>query len=252
MPSPARAMGARRGVRGGSVILLAVSLIVILPTAHATSATAGAYPPLPVEDGRMLLGNLSASSLVAGSSGSLGFTVENPLPSPLTGAELTLDLYAFNAFPGNATSTVPVSGAPVLTTATTSGYYANVSVGSLLPGAVYIGSIGVATASSTPSGTFAVRAALTFTSDGTPYLFESRGWFSSAAWTAATELPNGSVTLNLTRLGVSGVLPETAVYVSSAGFDWALGVLAAVGVVLVGAAAWVYFRRGPGSTSGTR
>ena len=233
-------------------VLAVAAALLSSPAVRAAPVGPSGYVALPIEDGRELLGNLSGPTLVAGSSGSLSYSVENPLPTTLDAPVLTLDVYAFNAFPGNATSTVPVAGAPLLTTPGSSGPEAVVNLTPLAPGAVEHGSVGVSSASSTPSGTFAVRAALAFSSGGTGYLLESRGWFTSAAWAAATELPNGSVTLNLSRLGVSGVLPETAIYVSSSGFDWALGILAGVGIVVVGAGAWVYFRRAPGSRSGAR
>jgi hypothetical protein len=252
VPERARANRRRDALRPWLVAVVLVSVASFLPGVTASSTHASGYPPLPVLDGRQFLGNLSAPSLTAGTSGPLSFTVANPLPSTLVGALVTFQVYAFNAFPGNATSTVPVAGAPLLSYGPQSGAIVNLSVGSLGPGSVFHGSVGVDSSTSTPSGTFAVRSSLSFTANGTAYLLESRGWFTSSAWAAATELPNGSVTLNLTRLGVSGVLPETAVYVSSSGFDWALGALAAAGIVLVGAGAWVYFRRGPGSSSGTR
>lgn len=237
-----------RGVVGTSLVALLV-VVLLVPAARA-----GAYPPLPMALDREFLGNLSAPNLAPGSSGSLGFTVSDPLSGPIAGVELTLGVYAFNAFPGNATSTVPVAGAPVLTTATSSGAWANVSVGSLSPGGSYAGSVGVATSSSTPDGAFAVRTALAFTlvSNGTSYRLESRGWFTAATWAAATTLPNGSATLNLSVLGVSGVVPETAIYIANSSWDWVLGGVLAAGLVLVGAGAFVYFRRGPGSRSGTR
>jgi len=235
------------------LITLGLSGLLAL-TAIAAPAHASSYPPLPIEFGRQLVGNLSAPSLAPGASGSVGFTVADPLAGPIQGITLTLQVYAFNGFPGNATSFVPVTSAPILTTPTTSGSLANVSVGNLASGGVYRGSVGVATSSSTPSGTYAVRTALSFTSatNSTVYRLESRGWFDDATWRAATELPNGSVTLNLSKLGVSGVTPETAILVSSADWAWVLGGVLAAAIVLAGAAAWVYFRRGPGSTSGAR
>ena len=246
--------GPLASVRRTRGYLLAPLVVVLLVGLVAPVAGASSYPPLPVALDRDFLGNLSAPSLAPGNSGSLRFTVSDPLPGPISAVRLTLEVYAFNAFPGNATSTVPLAGAPVLTTATSSGAGANVSIGSLDPGRTYAGSVGVTTASSTPDGAFAVRTALAFTlaSNGTAYRLESRGWFSAATWAAATTGPNGSTTLNLSVLGVSGVTPETAIFVASSSWNWALGGLVAAGLVLVGAGAFVYFRRGPGSRSGTR
>jgi hypothetical protein len=242
----------RRSHRWPAVVGLVAAFLLLGVAGGARGAVPAAYPPLPIGLDRAFLGNLSAPSLTPGQSGQVGFTVSDPMDGALVGTVLTLSIYAFNAFPGNATSTVPVAGAPILTTATTSGAYANVSLGNLAPGSRTAGAVGVATASTTPSGTFAIRSALAFTENGTAYRLESRGWFTASQWAAATELPNGSVTLNLTALGVSGVTAETAVLVTSSSLDWALYAIAGVGIVLVGVAVWLYSRRVPNSKDGAR
>ncbi len=249
MPSSGPGRPDRWGVAAVAPIVAVALLLLVSVPAHAAP-----YPPLPIALDRDFLGNLTAPSLAPGSSGGLTYTVSDPLSTPLTGVVLTLTVYAFNAFPGNATSSVPVAGAPVLVTGTTSGAWANVSLGSLAPGPALHGSVAVSTSASTPSGAFAVRTALAFTlaSNRTAYRLESRGWFTAATWAAATELANGSATLNLSLLGVSGVIPETVVYVANSSWGWVLGAVLAGAIVLTGAAAWVYFRRGPGSRSGTR
>ncbi len=241
----------RIGAVVSASVLIAVALLAG-PVGVGAATPAAGYPPLPLADDRGFLGNLSAPTLAPGASGTVAFSVGDPLPVALVGAMLTLDVYAFNGFPGNATQFVPVAGAPILVTPTTSGASANVSVGTLAPAATYRGSVGVATSDGTPDGAFAIRTALSFTANGTAYRLESRGWFTASTWANATELPNGSVTLNLTRLGVSGVLPETAVVVAASTFEWVLAGVLAAAVVLIAAGAFVYFRRGPGSTSGAR
>jgi hypothetical protein len=239
----------RLGPTGALVTGIALLLVAVgLPG----SAGAAPYPPLPVEYGRDLLGNLTAPTLTPGTSGTITFSVENPLPTPLSNVAVTLQVYAFNAFPGNATSTLPVAGAPVLTASGGSGESVNLTFPSIDSGEVVSGSAGIATGASTPQGTFAVRTAVAFESNLTTYRLESRGWFTTAAWSSATEEPNGSVTLNLSRLGVSGVTPETAVLVSSSSWPWVLGGLLTAAIVLAGVAAWVYFRRGSASSSGVR
>jgi hypothetical protein len=183
----------------------------------------------------------------------VSFAVADPRSfASMTAMTLTLDVYSFNAFPGNATSTIASAGTPVLATPTTSGTSVNVSLPSLHPGGQDFGSVSVATSTSTPAGTYAVRTALAFTTNGTSYRLESRGWFTASEWAAATELPNGSLTLNLTTLGVSGVTAETAILVTSAGWDWALGLILGASVVLIGAGAFVYFRRESKSRAGAR
>lgn len=234
------------------VVALVMAGLLLAPATSARAVHPAGYPILPEAIDREFLGNLTAPSLDPGGGGAVAFTVLDPLPGVLSNVLLTLSLYAFNGFPGNATDGLPLASAPVLTTPTTSGVTANVSIGSLAASAVYRGSVGIASSATTPTGTYAIRTALAFTDSGTGYLLESRGWFTPGAWANATELPNGSVTLNLSALGVSGILPETAVLVGSSGLEWALVAIAATGIVLVGAGAWVYFRRESKSSDGAR
>jgi hypothetical protein len=241
----------RPASRLGRVATLAVTLLTLfaaIPSAHAAP-----YPPLPIAYDGTFLSSLCAPDLAPGSSGSITFHVADPATfAAMTAVTLSLDVYAFNAFPGNATSSVASAGTPLLVTPTTSGTSANLSLTPLTPGSHEDGSVGVATAANTPSGTFAVRTALSFVANGTAYRLESRGWFSAGVWAAATELPNGSTTLNLSVLGVSGVTAETAILVSNSSWDWALILILGAAIVLVGAGAFVYFRRGPKSSSGAR
>jgi hypothetical protein len=229
-----------------------VGLCVAVAGTIPNPASAASYPVLPVGDGAILLGNLSAPTLAPGASGTISFSVADPLSFGISDVVATLEVYAFNAFPGNATSTVAVAGAPVLSNSSASGALVQVALSDLSPGGRTTGSIAVATSSSTPSGAFAVRTQLEFLGNGSSYRLASRGWFTAAQWDAATELPNGSATLNLTSLGVSGVVPETAVVVASSVFPWALAAVAAAGIAFVGLGAWFYFRRESSSSSGTR
>lgn len=242
---------ARRLPLGGAAVAVAIALAVL--TVAAPPARATPFPPLPVAEDATFFSNLSAPSLTPGGSGTITFHVADPGSFvPMTGVTVTLEVYAFNAFPGNATSSVGTASAPVLVTPTTSGSTANLSLGNLSPGNDESVSVGVATAASTPAGTFAVRTALAFLANGTNYRLESRGWFTAGAWAAATELPNGSATLNLSALGVSGVTAETAIYVTSSSWEWALALILGASIVLVGAGAFVYFRRTAKSSSGVR
>lgn len=234
-------------------IFLAVAVVLGALVTPAAAVSASSFPALPIAWDRTFLSNLSGPDLAPGDSGNVQFVVADPSAFvPMTTVVLTLDVYAFNAFPGNATSSVASAGTPVLITSTVSATSVNVSLGSLSPGDHDAGSVGVATASGTPAGTFAVRTALSFVANGTSYRLESRGWFSASLWEAATTLPNGSATLNLTMLGVSGVTAETAILISSSSWDWALALILGAGVVLVGAGAFVYFRRASKSSGGAR
>jgi hypothetical protein len=238
-----------RAIRAALVLALVLSAL----TAAASGVQAASYPTLPLAYDGAFLSNLTGPDLAPGNTGSITFLVADPSSfAPMTSVTLTLEVYAFNAFPGNATSTVASAGTPVLVTPTSSGTGANLSLTPLNPGHYDSGSVGVATASDTPAGTFAVRTALSFVANGTSYRLESRGWFTASVWAAATQLPNGSATLNLSVLGVSGVTAETAILVSTSSWDWALALILGASLVFVGAGAFVYFRRGPKSSAGAR
>jgi hypothetical protein len=241
-----------RSRRRAAVVATVALALLVGGIAPAALASASPYPPLPISDDRGFLANLSAPTLAPGASGAVSFSIGDPLSDGLEGADLTFQVYAFNGFPGNATTLAPVPGAPVLSNATASGASVGVSVGNLASGASFHGSVGIATSAATPNGAFAVRTALSFVAGGVSYLLESRGWFTAAQWSAATELPNGSATLNLTALGVSGVTPETAIVVANSSLPWVLGGVLAAAFVLVGIGAWIYFRRESSSSSGTR
>ncbi|MFZ0699579.1 MAG: hypothetical protein WAN74_05270 [Thermoplasmata archaeon] len=226
--------------------------IIAAALAPAGSASASSYPPLPVFEGNHLLGNLSGPTLDSGSSGSLGLTVQDLLPWPMSGIALTLDIYAMGSNAGPAT---PIGGSltPLLTgTNEVSGSNITFPVPSLAPGQVTTVTIPVTTSSSIGAASFFLRTALGFMANGTPYRLESRGWFSAAVWQNATELPNGSATLNLSKLGVSGVTPETSIIVETATWAWVVYGLIAGAIALVGLGAFFYFRRTRSSAGAKR
>lgn len=244
MSRPGCAPARRASVAVGVVLLLAV---VALPR----PAGAAVYAPLP-QPGRAFLENLSVPAVDPGATTTLSFEVANPTTNlTLTSVVATFALYAFNAFPGDAVSGLAtVAHPPSLSDASASGPVVNVTVGVLSPGGSRRGELHVTTSAATPSGTFAIRTALSFDAGGTSYLLRSRGWFAASLWSNATRGPNGSATVNLTMLNVSGVLPETAVLVKDSAWPLVLDVLLGVGLVLVGAGAWAYFRRTSPSRSG--
>ena len=235
----------------GRTVAVALVFLTVVLAASVPSREAAAYPVAPLAFDRQFLSNLTAPSVGPGGSTSVGFRLADPVHfGALTSLTLLLEVYALNGYPGDAVGPVPVANAPALENGTASGPSVNVTVAVLAPGASYSGSVRVATSAATPAGTYAIRTALSFVENSTAYRFESRGWFSASAWANATQGPNGSATVNATRLGVSGVVAETAVYVSPSGWPAAVAALLAAGLVLVGLGAWLYFRRGPRSSSG--
>jgi hypothetical protein len=254
----------RRVALAGAPVAAALALLLLTsPVARAAplpesgssaAAPAAALGTLPVALDREFLPELALPSVTPGGTTSLTFTVADPAAFVygLASVVATFQLYAFNGYPGNGSAQLPVADAPLLENATASAPEVNVSVGSLTAGGpAFAGSLGVVTSGDTPAGTYAVRTALSFVANATAYLLESRGWFSASVWAAATILPNGTPTLNLSRLNVSGVIPETALLVSPSDWPWALGAILGASFVLMGAGTWVYYRRRSSSRSGT-
>lgn len=224
-------------------------LAVVLAAVLTTPGGVAASPPLPVGDGSAVLSGVTAPVLTPGAGGAIDFTVANPLASTATGVDVSLSVYAFNAYPGNATGAVP-SDAPLLSAAGARATSVQLALGDLSAGQMLATSVPVSTDGGVPSGDFAVRFSVSFSSNGTAYTFESRGYFTAAQWANATTLPGGGPTLNLSRLGVSGVVPETAVLVRENPFPTYLWALLAVAVALAVAGGYFAWRPGPGSSSG--
>ncbi len=248
---------ARRRSRIGPVALafllgFAVALVP-LPVGRAASVE-----PLPVATGPKFLTGLTVDPTEPGASVPLTFSLSNPLDHPVTGGELTFGLYAFNPSPGTGSEAVPdgaaeLSAPAVAGGAAQQGINISLAVPTLAAGATnWSVPVTFLASASAPQGTYAIRDRLTFTSDGGAFELASIGNFPRDVWENATVLPNGTPTVNLTRLGVSGILPETAVLVrSTTSLDLALYlVLGAAGALLLAGAYVGLRRRRPGSTSG--
>ena len=236
----------RRRLRSPSAagaVALALVLLLTVPAARSTA------PVLPVEDGAYLVSSLSAPTLAPGGGGTLSLQLADPLATPLTGLSLKLELYAFNAYPGNATGPLP-EATPLLSDGGTPAPALTISLAELDPGAPSAISVAITTSSGVPSGDFVVRVSVAFDANGTAYTFESRGFFPASVWANATMLPGGGSTLNLSRLGVSGVVPETAILVRSNPVPTVLWVLLGAAVVLAAAGGYVAWRPRGGSRSG--
>jgi hypothetical protein len=242
-----------RSRRPAAPLVVAALLLIVA----AAPPAVGGPPSLPPATYIRFLSNLTMPTLAPGASGPVEFSVTDPLPLPLASVVLTLGVYAFNAYPGNASGPVPAGEAPQFTgSGPAASDFVSIPIGALRSGAVYAspGSVGlsVAAPAGAPQGTFAVRTSLTFTCNGSSYVLESRGFFSASAWANATSVPGTPSSLNASRLGVSGILPESAVLVRSNPFPVALAVVLGGAVVLAALGGYWAVRRRPGSRSGAK
>jgi hypothetical protein len=231
-----------------SILLGVLLLLTLVPVAEAASGV----PPLPVALGRAFLSNLSVPSADPGQTVGVGFELSDPLPETIANVTLSFSLYAFNPYPGTGTTALPTS-APVLVAGSASGPEVNVIVGSLAGRSTgWSAPVELAVPGGAPAGTYSIRDALSFDLNGSHYRLASVGNFPPAEWARANVLANGSPTVNLTALGVSGILPETALLVhDTSPLAFALYAILGVGIVLAMAGAYVALRRrGPTSRSG--
>ncbi|MFZ1023253.1 MAG: hypothetical protein WAN87_03880 [Thermoplasmata archaeon] len=240
-----------RTIRRSRTVVLSLVLMLVVSAGAALPAARASYPPLPIDIGAQFVQQINAPTLAPSTSGTISFVVENALTAAVTFGVVNVSIYAFNAYPGNATAPLPgggetptfSNGESSLSLALPSPFAANARVTDM---------IAIQAPSGAPQGDFAFRISLFLIENGTPYLLESRGFFSNAAWANATTAPGGGATLNLTALGVSGVLPESAILVRANEFVLPLYVIFAIAVVLAGLGGYYAFRKGPGSKSGAR
>lgn len=203
-----------------------------------------------MEPASELVSGLSLPSTTPGSSSSLGFVVSDPFTPILYNLTLTFSVYSFNPAPGTGATGLP-SPAPSFAGAAGRGTTLSLQYTALVAGGRWSAPVTLAVPSAAPLGTYSVEDSLSFTMNRTSYLLESRGFFSEGQWRSATVLPNGSPTLNLSRLAVSGVLPETALLVDNpAPVALALYGVLAFAILLAGAGAYLAARRPRSSSSG--
>ncbi len=226
-----------------------LALALTLPGVLATPTSGAPPPPLPSPESAGLL-ELSTPTTTPGTSVTVGLTVTNDLGTPIDNASLQVAFYRFDVngatqglSPGDAWAPT-FSGTLALPSGVQGrgeGLSGNFTLPSLPPAGTVRLTLPVAVPASAPAGSYLLRDRLLVNTTQAEYLFASRGYFPDALWARATLTGNGTPILNLTLLGVSGVVPESALGVVS---PWvtpillgilgtALAVAAAVGVHLV-------------------
>lgn len=233
-------------------LLLAALLVGGLLSLPSATATAATPPPLPSPLASELF-NLSTPGTTPGTSVNIGLEVRNVLSAPLVGASLQLGFYRYSSN-GSAEALTPSDGwapsfagpnsFPDQIHGTLSGLSANLS----LPALPVLGELSfempVSVPSSASPGLYLLRDRIILNTSAASYLLASRGYFPDPLWDKATLNPNGTPTLNLTMLGVSGVSPESGLYVGTA---WAIpiltGILVLSLVIAAGVGVYVYRER---------
>jgi len=96
----------------------------------------------------------------------------------------------------------------------------------------------------TREGAYFIRMSLSFRCNNNVYIMKSRGYFSKELWDKATSEEDeheDTGAINLTTLGVDGIIPETAFGVRKAVAIWPIYLFAGLTIFFGGLAIFVYF-----------
>ncbi len=206
--------------------------LAVTPAAAAENLSA----PNKIPD----LSDFKTPQIVPGASGSYRFSVRNRYNGTLENATLTVEIYKWATLE-DAQDIGKVSSAPEIAEGAGQGYDApSFSLGSNRTTTIRI-SIG--TSKSTPQGTYFVRQMMQFDYNGSHLSMKSRGFFTNREWDNATTNVNGSRAvggINLTMLGVDGILPDSSFSVKEPIPMWPLALLVGL-TVFFGALALLFY-----------
>jgi len=186
------------------------------------------------------LSSFKTPQIVPGSSGSYQFTVRNRYNGTLENASLTIEIYKWATLE-EAKDITGISNPPEIPQGTAQGYTAPFF--SLRPNETISIGITISTSKDTPQGTYFVRQMIQFAYNGMHLLMKSRGYFTNRLWENATTNVNGSQSvggINLTMLGVDGILPDSSFSVKEPIPLWPLGLLIGL-TVFFGVLALVFY-----------
>jgi hypothetical protein len=207
-------------------------LFISLPVAAAEDISA----PNKIPD----LSDFHTPQIVPGASGSYGFTVRNRYNGTLENASLTIDIYKWATLE-EAQDIGKISDPPRISQGGRQSY--NAPVFSLGPNQTASFKISIDTGKQTPQGTYFVKQMMNFSYNGSHLLMKSRGYFTNKEWDNATTNVNGTRAvggINLTMLGVDGILPDSSFSVKEPIPLWPLALLIGL-TVLFGALALVFY-----------
>ena len=214
----------------------AAAIVLLLLTSMPVAALEDLSAPNKIPD----LSGFHTPQIVPGSSGSYGFTVRNRYNGTLVNASLTIEIYKWATLE-DAKDIGNISDPPRISEGRGQSYTA--AIFSLGPNQTASFKISIGTGKQTPQGTYFVKQMMNFSYNGSRLLMKSRGFFSGKEWDNATTDTNGSRAvggINLTMLGVDGILPDSSFSVKEPIPMWPLAILIGL-TVLFGALALVFY-----------
>lgn len=190
-----------------------LKLIAIIVSIALNSYVAGSPP---------LLSNFRTTSIAPNESDEFSFTLTNRYVAAIYDVNLTGEIYCY-LVDDKAIEIEKIKDPPIImeTQSTYFTYYYSV----IPPRVTIYISFHVKAFENSPRGIYCIRFQLSFVYNGSFYVMKSKGFFSESLWKRATE----NFTVNLSILGVDGILSETSFSVEE---DLSLLVLASLGLLL--------------------
>lgn len=161
--------------------------------------------------------------------GNYNFTVKNRYDKKMENITIVIEIYMYATL-DESKMIDKISHAPIIKEGNKQSY--TTYKFDMPPNGTRVIGITIVTDKNTPQGTYFVRHSIEFEINGIKYIMKSRGFFSSDEWSAATTNPgNGSYGgINLTLLGVDGIVPDSSFSVKEPPPVWPLVLLVALAV----------------------
>jgi len=215
-----------------TVVLLAATLNVRAQSTEDISA------PNKVPD--MSYFRTSPDTINPGTNGKLNFTIMDRYQNSMYNVNLTVEVYKWATIE-EAKNISKVHHPPVIKEGQDQTYL--YKVGTMGPGIGINIQMTLETRSDTPEGTYFVRTMMTFEYGNGSYVMKSRGYFTNAQWESATDQLNLNQSvggINITSLGVDGILVDTSFSVKKPMPMWPLALLIGLTVLFAVLAVVLY------------
>ncbi len=177
--------------------------------------------------------DISSDTIRPGEHGTLTYVLHNPYPQSMTDVRLRVEIYSYSTLDVNK-PIQEVSSPPRFVSSRNT--YNSFIHPLLEPGQEITIRHRMETSRSTPKGVYFLRFEILFDYEGSEQLMRSKGFFTRDEWYHAERLPGEadrpyySGSLNITYLGVNGIVPDTSFTVKTPIPRWpqyALGGLSA-------------------------
>jgi hypothetical protein len=216
-----------------------VSMVLLLvATLNVQAQTEDISAPNKVPD--MSYFRTSPDTINPGTHGKLNFTIMDRYQNSMYKVNITVEVYKWATIE-EAKNISKVHHPPVIKEGQDQKY--EYVVGTMAPGIGINIAITLETRSDTPEGTYFVRTMMTFEYGNGSYVMKSRGYFTNAQWEAATDQLNLNQSvggINITYLGVDGILVDTSFSVKKPMPMWPLALLIGLTVLFAVLAVVLY------------